>query len=705
MANGSNGPDGGGSPKKKRKRRSGSTSKSVSGRMAAAARKAAESEAAESEASDSPVTSGRRRARAVTGTPEGTTGYAAGDVAGGTKPRHSHYTLLGQIVGLIAGAASIFGAGYAVSNYRADLFQAGLQQRVEELGQVEGEFKTLTTAHNSLTRDYEQRTNDLGQVQSAYDALRDSVEHDSVADYLRRIVRERRAEWGGHFETAYARATLYLMSTKGASKSSNPSEVYGRIIRWRLGVDRLPPEDEVLLSLTGYAHDAEAMAEGETPGQYIDSRVDQLLFDRDLLDCQIDSGAGFVRQKGILVLGEPAAGKSTLLQYLELEAARRALADTSAPIPVRVDLADLPSVTTETIWQQVDSLTREPGEPGGTPLQMPTGRRYLLLLDGLDEVKFPEQAAHAANEVIKDERVGRVVIASRIINYSVLLHGRELALTDHGYRMALLYGQSLSAVERRVLALDRDQREKLLQVLSQTERRAVWLQFFRLPANFNFAAEIALDSEIAKLVQPNRTQLLEAYIASHLARVGRELAATRARQIETEATLARVAGRLFLQQTKDDRFAFLHVEQSLGLAQGERLTEAQKVQLEAQLELARKAGIIESGNPGQYEFRHAQFLEYYASRSDKIDWKTVPLADVGWREVLLFKSSQGTPEAKDLILRMAAEGEQSFASSSDDSRRDDYLLKLTIECIDSGPYKNDAELSDLRAHLTALREP
>ncbi len=701
MANDSNAPDDGGSVSKGRKKKPGTATKRISSQTAAAARDAANNSTTSSRrrstskaAKDAAMKSASKAATATENTPPVE-----------PKHKHPHYTFLAQVVGIIAGAASIFGAGFAVSDYSARLHEFNLEKTHSD------ELKNVKTGLVTVTAERDRFGEQLTELQK-------SAKFDVVEGYLRRVVADSttKGKWEG-FEANYARATLYLLkATDVADKYSSPTEVYGRIVRWRLGVDLrgaqdvaaqdLDPQDEVLLSLTGYAYDAEPWG-GTSAAEYVHTHVDQLLYDRDLLDCKLDfRGEG---QKGILVLGEPAAGKSWLLNYLRLEAARRALADADAPIPVRVDLDDLDKskpITKEAIWEKVDELTTDPKDPEAGPLQLPPDRRYLLLLDALDEVARPDDAALAANEIIiNDERVDRVIVTSRISNYSVLLHKGDKALTQHGYRMALLYGQDFSSVERRVLACEEFPRGRLLEVLSDTPSRPVWMQFFRLPSNFNFAKEVA-EQETLQLQQAIRTELFKQYITNRLERVREELNADVEQPSRAEDLLADIAGILISESEPgtNAKFTFDHAKKAYKGSAGEISPNVKKQAIQKLLDLVRKAGIIVSREEDQYEFRHMQFLEYYASRCDDIDWKTVPLSNVAWKEVLLFKTSAGGADAKELILRMAAEGQQQPVPTADNPHNDKTvdLVTLAVECIDTGPYKDDQELKELKRSLEEL---
>ncbi len=572
----------------------------------------------------------------------------------------------------------LFGAGVS-GGYFAGLYQA--TKTPSKAGDVNDKVQTLSSQ--------------LESANTKLTTLEQTMQPPALKDYLQRVIIDRTNGWGGKFEQLYTSGTMFMLTPKATH--SNLMGVYGRIIRWRLDIDKLDQKEKVLLSLTGYAHEAEVLSEGETPGHYINSRVDRLLFDKDLLNCDLDLQTSPLEQKGILVLGEPAAGKTTLLKFLELEAARRALGDRSAFIPVRIELGQLESGTHRELLDKIDNIGKRGENDYSGKFLLPPAQKYLLLIDALDEAPDTLTAAQACIELAKDARVGRMIVTSRIINYDVLLRDSKFNLAEQGFRTCLYYGHSLAAVEKRILTeRQSEQRQNLLDLLASSEKRAVWLQFFRLPAHFNFACDFLLDADVAALESPNRIRLLQSYLGSLMKK--RDWEGVRPSQSEVDNMLSRLAGYVF--QTPSRSFADFQVREAVETGSSKRLNDEEWAKIQILLAFAKKVGIIESIQDNSYRFRHAQFLEYYTARSD-VDWQKVDPTDVNWREVLLFKAAIGDEEARALVKRMSDLVKQAAAQSGS-VRPDDYLTTLAIQCIDGEPFRKDVEFTQIREELKRL---
>lgn len=561
---------------------------------------------------------------------------------------------------LLGGVILLLGAGLG-AGYYAGLYQADDRYRPE----IELLRSQLEESHSQVKE------------------LEAVVPPAELTTYLKGLIAERTGDWGGKFEQLYTTGTVFMLTPKGAH--GKLMGVYGRLIRWRLDIDKLDTKDKVLLSLTGYANEAEPLGKNESFGEYINSRIDRVLFDKDLLNCDLELETAPVKQKGLLILGEPAAGKSTLLKFLELESARWALGDREALVPVRIELGKLETGTHEDLLAKID-------KSAGEKLALPASQKYLLLVDALDEAPSTQAAAKACIELVKDDRVGRIIVTSRIINYDVLLRGSESDLAEHGFRTCLYYGQSPAAVEKRILTVRQsDQREALLELLSDSDKRPVWQQFFRLPANFDFATDFLLESDLSTLESPNRVQLLESYLANLMKK--RDWPGERPTQAEVDAMLSRIAGVVYLMPTRSS-FAELQVREAMKPGPETEIDDNQWKNIERLLAFATKVGIIE-GIKGGYRFRHVQFLEYYTAKAD-LKWDAIDPRDVNWREVVLFKSALGDEEARLLIKRIIALAKQPGSPPND------YLIQLALQSIDSGPLRDDPEFTTLRQELEGL---
>ncbi len=526
-----------------------------------------------------------------------------------------------------------------------------------------------------------------GQLEEAHDRVKElesSVPPAELTSYLKGLIAERTGDWGGKFEQLYTTGTVFMLTPKGTR--SKLMGVYGRLIRWRLDIDKLDQKDKVLLSLTGYANEAEPLGKNESFGEYINSRIDRVLFDKDLINCDLELETAPIKQKGLLILGEPAAGKSTLLKFLELESARWALGDPLALVPVRIELGELETGTHAELLARIENR-------GSGKLALPASQKYLLLIDALDEAPSTQTAANACIELAKDQRVGRIIVTSRIINYDVLVRGSNADLAEHGFRTCLYYGQSPAAVEKRILTVRQsDQRQSLLDLLSDSEKRPVWQQFFRLPANFDFASDFLLDADLSTLESPNRILLLESYLGNLMKK--RDWPGERPTQAEVDEMLSKIAGVVFQTPTRSS-FANLQVREAMQQGSVGEIHDEEWKKIENLLAFANKVGIIEDIKDG-FRFRHVQFLEYYAAKSN-LKWDAVDPLDVNWREVLLFKSAIGDEDARALVKRMIPLAKQPASGPPND-----YLIQLAIQCIDSGPLRDDPEFTALRQELTGL---
>ena len=158
--------------------------------------------------------------------------------------------------------------------------------------------------------------------------------------------------------------------------------------------------------------------------------------------------------RALVVLGIPGAGKTTLLRHLEVQTARRGLADSQAPVPFLVPLAAYgasdddapppPSAWLQQLWQR-----RYPQLPGIEAL-IDTGRA-LLLLDGLNEMQHrspSELRAHVASWkrfLLRDLAGGgnRAVFTCRSLEYSAPLSTPEV-------RVPQVHVSSMSDAQMRV---------------------------------------------------------------------------------------------------------------------------------------------------------------------------------------------------------------------------------------------------------------
>jgi len=505
-----------------------------------------------------------------------------------------------------------------------------------------------------------------------------SAASGDLAAYLREVVAEGTGRWGGSFEQNYAPTTLYLLREQ-PEDGETPSSVYDGLIRWHLGLDTDPAEkDHVLLGLTGYSRSWSGPDDPAGLGTFVDEHVQRSFVDKELQfqDLGLDGDP----RKACVVLGEPAAGKSTLLEYLELDAARRALGDEAEPVPVRLVLPDLDQSAPTAEGLLNAALQRVNGSEGQfdnwEAIGAGSGRRKLVvLLDALDEVSAIDDVARAIGDLEGYPEVERLIVTSRIVNFESL--GPEVRLDNRGFRVALIYGQSTSAIEKRAFGLENEgQRQRVFELLSNSRTRGLWQQVFRLPKHFDFVSETLLDpnAEI-DADQLTRASLLETFVENNFLEFADQVDVS---LDEIHELLSAVAVAPFL----DDRpgvqgdFTDQDAYRIMG-AQGD--PEAER-RVDDVLDAAKKVSVLKKKGEGEYKFRHKQFQEYYAARSPRL-WENPAELDFGidLRDVLLFKMDLGPTDSLYPILdalvadvRRANEGRRSVA-----------LLELALDCIEA----------------------
>jgi MFS family permease len=129
------------------------------------------------------------------------------------------------------------------------------------------------------------------------------------------------------------------------------------------------------------------------------------------------------RNRGLLVLGAPGAGKTTMLLTWLKDLLDRADRDAGAPIPVLFRLASWPSRAVPLAQWLVDEL-RGPlyGLPSDLAEEWIANDRVLPLLDGLDEVE-PDHRPACARSIDDFHRANGhlpLIVSSRLVDYEAL---------------------------------------------------------------------------------------------------------------------------------------------------------------------------------------------------------------------------------------------------------------------------------------------
>ncbi|MFZ1026490.1 MAG: NACHT domain-containing protein [Limnoraphis robusta] len=124
----------------------------------------------------------------------------------------------------------------------------------------------------------------------------------------------------------------------------------------------------------------------------------------------------------LLILGEPGAGKTTVLLKLTRDLIDRTSDNLNRPIPVVFNLSSWAKKQQKIADWLVDELQSNYGVSKALGKIWVQDQQLLLLLDGLDEVraKHREDCVEAINQFMKDYGVTEMVVCSRIKDYQAL---------------------------------------------------------------------------------------------------------------------------------------------------------------------------------------------------------------------------------------------------------------------------------------------
>ncbi|NUT94125.1 MAG: NACHT domain-containing protein, partial [Saccharothrix sp.] len=125
---------------------------------------------------------------------------------------------------------------------------------------------------------------------------------------------------------------------------------------------------------------------------------------------------------GLLLLGEPGAGKTTALLELARVLLDRAAADPAEPVPVVFHLSSWAARHTSLAEWLVDELVKRYGVPRGVAREWVRVDAVLPLLDGLDEVDpaWREDCTAAINAWRGEHGLSGVVVCARTADYERL---------------------------------------------------------------------------------------------------------------------------------------------------------------------------------------------------------------------------------------------------------------------------------------------
>ncbi len=154
-------------------------------------------------------------------------------------------------------------------------------------------------------------------------------------------------------------------------------------------------------------------------------------------------------KKSLLLLGEAGSGKSTFNRHLAVslwEAYTQASAVKDNPIPVFIQLSSLP----ESNQNLVETFFKSKNFSEEQIKELQTKHRFILILDGFDEIKDRQRAFYKDNQ-LDDWKNAKIIISSRPeylgSNYQYKFHASGERATLQEYRLAPFSGE---AIERYV---------------------------------------------------------------------------------------------------------------------------------------------------------------------------------------------------------------------------------------------------------------
>lgn len=124
----------------------------------------------------------------------------------------------------------------------------------------------------------------------------------------------------------------------------------------------------------------------------------------------------------LLILGEPGAGKTTILLKLTRDLIAQTSENLNRPIPVVLNLSSWVKKQKKIADWLVDELQSNYGVSKSLGKVWVQDQQLLLLLDGLDEVsaKHREACVEAINQFMEDYGITEMVVCSRIKDYQAL---------------------------------------------------------------------------------------------------------------------------------------------------------------------------------------------------------------------------------------------------------------------------------------------
>ncbi|QTN33580.1 hypothetical protein HZ994_15105 [Akkermansiaceae bacterium] len=478
-----------------------------------------------------------------------------------------------------------------------------------------------------------------------------SMEPDpDLRRYLDAAFDEHSSQWNGQFERLYARPTLYLLTRVGTD--AKPTEVQNCILLWRSGSAGIGKEFVGVAGIAGETLPQTANDIDHTAQRYL-SYVQRPMADSDLLNRNTKGEGDSVSTvddipRCILVLGDPASGKSSMLDRIDMIQARRARGSMTEPIPVLIRLKGLAGPDPDLLHKMVSERL------GACSPKVLGKRNLVLLVDALDETVNPVATSEAIAKLMSREpyskTVDRIIVTGRVLNYTSTIHGYPQALRYKGFTTAILYGLDQTAIEKRILSssLASDQKSKIMQKLADDSSRSAWLQFLRMPMNFDLISEIMGELEPGDIGH-GQTEILRRFVKNRFEQKN-IVGAERDAGISLLRTIAL--------NTLSDGVSARSREFGLkdGLARGGAygsidVPGAELDAIRRRLSDLLLTGLIQDKGGDRYKFCHLNLQDFFISEALH-DLSEVDPSDVAWRQIILFFAGRSDG---DLALKLVKE--------------------------------------------------
>lgn len=470
---------------------------------------------------------------------------------------------------------------------------------------------------------------------------------EPLQQYLDMVVKEGEDKWDGEFESRYVRPTLYLLNDEG-TRNHSPLRIQEQILLWRTGNAGMSREFKGVVGLVGEISSGDVPSIRMFPDQdkphdlkvvatAMVNYVDRPLADSDLLNKR--QGEKNPRRAKddipvrVLVLGDPAVGKSAMMERLDLIQARRARGSSSEPIPIRINLSNLESTT----LAGIEARIRE--RVGEAYTSATEERKFILLADALDESADPLAVSKAIVEFTKahEANLTRVIVAARLRNYAQIIHESDSSLWRHGFSTVILYGLDQTAVEKQILTRSTTEvRQRLFMKLADSRTRSAWLQFLRLPMNYDLVAELMAESSFDVLPQ-GQSQLVEKFIARRFVQKNIDAA-----DAEHCKALLSTVGMNLIADGIEKRGREFMVEDFLRPDENQ----SQSSVLKRRMDQLLASGLIVERRPGRYKFCHLNILDYFVAKGlERYDM--VDPSRPEWWAIILFRC--GMPNGAGMV--------------------------------------------------------